>query len=228
MLLNPTGGVVGGDYLETDVTLGPGTHVYLTTPSATKVYRTLGSPAIQETMIRLGRGAVLEYLPDHIIPYPASAFHQSLTVEMGPESRAILFDAFAVGRLARGEQWRFKELVNRTTITARGRPLFLDRTKLDPLKRVPVGIGEMEGYGYLATLTLFADGFTTWENTAQVLAEKLGEMPLVVGGVSSIARGGCFIRFLTVSAPDLTQTLHSLWTLARQLLLGLPELDVRK
>src|SRR5262249_33300677 len=47
LLLNPTGGVLGGDVLETDVTLGPGARVVLGTPSATRVYRTAGPPAVQ-------------------------------------------------------------------------------------------------------------------------------------------------------------------------------------
>ena len=39
LLLNPTGGVLGGDRLETEVSLGPASHVCLSTPSATRVYR---------------------------------------------------------------------------------------------------------------------------------------------------------------------------------------------
>jgi len=36
LVLNPTGGVLGGDRLETRVELGPGSHVCLSTPSATR------------------------------------------------------------------------------------------------------------------------------------------------------------------------------------------------
>lgn len=228
MLLNPTGGVLGGDRLRTEITLGPGAHVCLTTPSATRVYRTLGPPAVQETTIRLGKGALLEYLPEHVIPHPGSAFHQSLTVEMGPESRVILSDAFAIGRLAREERWGFRELVSRASVTSRGRPLFLDSTRLDPSRRTPEGLGGMEGFGYLATLALFADGFQSWEPVVQTLDERLREVPSVLGGASPLVRGGCLVRFLAVSAHDLTQATRSLWTLARQLLLGLPALDLRK
>ena len=40
MLLNPTGGVLGGDHLVTEIIQEAGTHVCLTTPSATRIYRT--------------------------------------------------------------------------------------------------------------------------------------------------------------------------------------------
>jgi urease accessory protein len=67
ILLNPTGGVLGGDHLVTEIVQQSGTHVCLTTPSATRIYRTCERPAILETTIRLGEGAALEYLPDHVI-----------------------------------------------------------------------------------------------------------------------------------------------------------------
>src|SRR5262245_9942080 len=41
LMLNPTGGIVGGDCLETRIRLGKGSHVCLSTPSATPVYRAL-------------------------------------------------------------------------------------------------------------------------------------------------------------------------------------------
>ena len=44
-LLNPTGGVVGGDRLRIDVDVERGAHACLTTPSATRIYRTAAEPA---------------------------------------------------------------------------------------------------------------------------------------------------------------------------------------
>jgi len=228
MLLNPTGGVLGGDQLKTEVTLGPGAHVCLTTPSATRVYRALGPPAVQETTIRLGAGAIVEYIPDHVIPHPGSVFHQSLTVEMGPGSRVILSDALAIGRLAREERWAFRELVSRITVTSSGRPLFLDRIRLEPSRRVTEGLGGMERFGYLGTIALFADGFAGWESVIRALEARLAGWPSLRGGVSPLARGGCLVRFLAPSAYDLTEATGGLWTLARQLLLGLAPLDLRK
>src|SRR5262249_18750749 len=45
MLLNPTGGLVGGDLVETRVTLAAGSRACLTTPAASRVYRSAGSAA---------------------------------------------------------------------------------------------------------------------------------------------------------------------------------------
>ena len=114
MLLNPTGGLVGGDHLSTQITLEAGTSVCLTRDQ----------PAVQETRIQLGAGASLEYLPDHVIPHANARFHQSQRIEMARGSRAILWDALAAGRVAHGERWTFSEVDLSTEISLRGRAAF--------------------------------------------------------------------------------------------------------
>src|SRR5207249_4291045 len=101
VLLNPTGGIVGGDRLSTEVEVGPGARACLTTPAATKVYRARGPAAEQALAARVGEGAAFEYVPDHLIPSPGAALRQSIDVTLGAGAVAILYDAFAVGRLAR-------------------------------------------------------------------------------------------------------------------------------
>ena len=133
MLLNPTGGLVGGDLLTTQIVQEAGTHVCLTTPSATRVYRTAEKPAVQETVIQLGEGASLEYLPDHVIPHRDSALHQSLRVEMGRGSRAIFWDALAAGRVAHGERWNFTEWIReRKSTHAASRRMSIGRGSFPP------------------------------------------------------------------------------------------------
>src|SRR5207247_544030 len=59
-VLNPTGGLVGGDRLAIDVVVGPAAHACLTTPSATQVYGAGGGggPRIRRgsSVFRLVRG----------------------------------------------------------------------------------------------------------------------------------------------------------------------------
>src|SRR3989442_4577303 len=72
-VLNPTGGLVGGDRLAIDVTIGPAAHGCLTTPSATKVYRTAGAPAQQRGHNCPGAGGPLGGGPDPTSPRPGAA-----------------------------------------------------------------------------------------------------------------------------------------------------------
>jgi urease accessory protein len=228
MLLNPTGGVLGGDHLITDIVQEADTHVCLTTPSATRIYRTSEKPAILETVIHLGESATLEYFPDHVIPHAGSALRQSLRIEMGRSSRAIFLDSMASGRVAHGERWNFTELDSRTEIYASGRPGYINRTKIIPATNRPDRLGWMEEFDYLSCLGMFAVGFTRWPQVAAAINEELRDLPDVCGAASLVSQGGCVVRFLARSASHLTMANRTLWDAARELLLHLPPLDHRK
>ena len=47
MLVHPPGGIVGGDLLAFDAELGAGAHALVTTPGATRFYRSAGEPRMQ-------------------------------------------------------------------------------------------------------------------------------------------------------------------------------------
>ena len=63
VLVHPPGGLVGGDTLELTATVGPGAHGLVTTPGATRFYRSSGEQALQRTRLTLAPGARLEWLP---------------------------------------------------------------------------------------------------------------------------------------------------------------------
>jgi urease accessory protein len=228
MLLNPTGGVLGGDHLVTEIGQESDTHVCLTTPSATRIYRTERQPAVLETVITLGDGASLEYLPDHVIPHVGSALRQSLRLEMGRGSRAIVLDSMSSGRVASGERWSFTEIDSRMDISICGKPVFLNRTKIDPARHKPTLAGAMGKFDYMACMGLFAEGFGNWEQVVTEMNAELDTAPQIKGGVSLLARGGCIIRYLARSASEMTRMNKKLWDAARTRVVGLPPFDHRK
>src|SRR5262249_45452487 len=89
-VLNPTGGVLGGDRLDIEVELGAEAHACLTTPSATRIYRAAAEPAVQTVRLMLEEGAIAEWVPDHTIPYAGADFMQSIDVEVGPGATLVL------------------------------------------------------------------------------------------------------------------------------------------
>jgi urease accessory protein len=228
MLLNPTGGVLGGDRLTTEINQEAGTHVCLTTPSATRIYRTVEKPAVLETVIRLEEGATLEYFPDHVIPHRGSALRQSLRVELGSGSRAILIDSMAAGRVAHGERWDFTELDSRIDVYANGRPVYINRARIIPGRHMPTQFGAMQDFDYMSCVGIFADGFTRWSELCAAANEELKSIPEIHGGATALSRGGCVVRFLARSASDMTRANQRLWNVARYLTAGLPPFDHRK
>jgi urease accessory protein len=228
MLLNPTGGLVGGDTLFTEISQDAETRLCLTTPSATRVYRTLGSPAVQETLIRVGECASLEYLPDHVIPHRHSRLRQTLRIELGAGSRGIIWDALAAGRVACGERWHFDEIDSRLRISLNGRDIFLNRTLIRPSRQDPRQLGIAEDFNYMATLVVVCEESDSAVAIVSALNTQLAGIPGIYGGASLLANGGGVVKLLTRSAADLMRAQSALWTCTRQALFGSCAVDLRK
>ncbi|MBI4628872.1 MAG: urease accessory protein UreD [Candidatus Rokubacteria bacterium] len=224
-VLNPTGGLLGGDRLAIEAEVGPCAHACLTTPSAGRVHRTEGEPAVQTVALRLGRRAILEWVPDHTIPAAGSAFRQAIDVELDDGATLILLDAFAAGRIARGEAWRFALLDGALRIRDRRGWLLHDRFVLGG-GSAAAGLGFAEGHPYFATVALVAD--SGLERFTAEARRAIEDVEGARGGVAALARRGAVVRCLAASAPALTGLLDALWAAARRELLGLPPLALRK
>jgi urease accessory protein len=229
-ILNPTGGLVGGDRLSIEVEATAGAHAVLTTPSATRVYRTEGEDSTQSVRIAIGPGATVEWVPDHTIPFAGSAFRQTLDVEMDESARLILVDAFSAGRIGRGEAWQFALLDSAVSVRDRQGWVVHDRLALrGPMTRKDTawdGLGYAESHPYFATIAIIGS-FDRERFTADLGRQCLGVDAGRVG-VAALARGGLLIRCLAPSAPDLIDTIETCWSLGRRALLGLPPLALRK
>ena len=222
-LLNPTGGVLGGDRLDLDIEVGPHAHACLTTPSASRVYRTAGEPAVQTVRLRLAAGAVVEWVPDHTIPFAGSDFRQAIEADVGDGARLVIVDAFSAGRVAGGERWRFRRLESALTVRDRSGELVHDRFVLTGAAN---GLGATEGADYFATLLVVAG------RGLEMLGEDVARVADAVAGARAAAgrldRGALVIRCLASSAPALADLLGRLWDATRRGVLGLPPLALRK
>jgi len=250
MLLNPTGGILGGDALDTSVTVGADAHVCLTTPAATRVYRSAGAPAVQRFTALVGEGATLEYLPDHLIPSPGARLHQTTDVTLADGATLLLADAWAVGRVARGERWRFGELdlglavrdtrglVLKERCRLVGSPRSDETARLDGAAWLPAppawtpareGLGGTEGFGYVATFVAAATHRRDWQDIARELCDTLAPHQTDARvAVSALGRSGVLARLLCPSAPVLSAAIGAVWTASRRRLLGLRPLCLRK
>jgi urease accessory protein len=227
MMLNISGGMVGGDRLTTRIEVGRDAHAVLTTASAAKAYRS-ESAALQHTQITLRENATLEYLPDHLIPHAGAAIEQTLRIEMAKASRAIIYDAIAAGRVGRGERWQFRTLKSEVAINQSGRPRYLNRARIVPASQPLSDMGWMENYNYLATLLMAGDDDRDWAGLVIALHNALQGIQGVQGSASTMARGGCVARFISVGADALNRTAMKLWAIARRELIGLEAFPLRK
>ncbi len=213
--------------LEARIALGPDSRVCLTTPSATRVYRSAGPPARQRLVAEIAEGATLEYVPDHLIPSPGARLVQSTELRLARGAVAIVADGWAVGRVARGERWQFDALD--LGLEARDdRGLLLKERAMLSGRTEWARLGAADGHDYVGTFAALAPARDGWESLAVALGDAAGAVPGAVVGVAALARGGAMGRVLARSAPALRGALDALWSAARGALLGRPPLDLRK
>lgn len=97
VIVHPPGGLVGGDTLDLAFTAGAGAHGLITTPGATRFYRSTGEPALQRTRLSLQAGARMEWLPLEAICYSGCLAENRLTLELAPGAELIGWDVTAFG-----------------------------------------------------------------------------------------------------------------------------------
>ncbi len=102
VLVHPPGGIVGGDELDIEARLDAGTHVVITTPGATRFYRSSGAAAAQRATLQLAAGARLEWLPLETIAYRGCNGENRVQIALDAGAEAIGWDVLALGLPAAG------------------------------------------------------------------------------------------------------------------------------
>ena len=97
VLVHPPGGLVGGDTLDIRVQAQAGSHALITTPGASRFYRSDGQTALQMTHLRVANDARLEWLPLEAICYNACLAENRLTMELAPGAELMGWDVTALG-----------------------------------------------------------------------------------------------------------------------------------
>lgn len=112
VLVHPPSGLVGGDRLDMRVTVGEGAHALITTPGATRFYRSEGPEAAQTLQARLDAGARLEWLPLEALAYPGCQALNRAVFDLAPGAELLAWDITALGLPQAGQpftQGRFSQ-----------------------------------------------------------------------------------------------------------------------
>ena len=97
VLVHPPSGLVGGDTLDMRVTVGPGAHGLVTTPGATRFYRSEAGLATQQVHARVESGARLEWLPLEAIAYNGCDGLNRAVFDLAPGAEMMTWDITALG-----------------------------------------------------------------------------------------------------------------------------------
>jgi urease accessory protein len=123
------GGLVDGDRMVTDIDVGTGASVFLSTQASTKIYR---SPAgtSAKTRARVAADALLVVAPDPVVCFSAARYRQTQHVTLHERAGLVLLDWISCGRHAAGERWAFDEYYGHIDVRVGGRLLMHDTLAL--------------------------------------------------------------------------------------------------
>jgi urease accessory protein len=129
-LLHPPGGVAGGDELDITVDVATGASALVTTPGATKFYRSIGPQASLHQVLRV-EGGCLEWMPQENILFPGACVDLQTHILLSGNAKFAAWEITCLGRPVIDERFDRGYLHSRLHIERDGRPLLLDVMKVD-------------------------------------------------------------------------------------------------
>jgi urease accessory protein len=232
---NLSGGVLGGDHLSISANIGPRASVQLTSTSATRLYRSspTAAIAIQTYMLQVQEGGLLEYLPDQLIPFAGSRYRQQTHIELAQDAGLFWWETIAPGREARGEVFDYEQLQIEAKITAQGRPLAIERMKIEPRYRAPSSLTRLGAYPYFCSFYICKAGLepTRWlqmERQLSMLAQKMSHPEKIHWGVSTLVAHGLVVRAVSRQGREIATGLLAFWREAKFALYGQEAIPPRK
>jgi urease accessory protein len=232
---NVSGGLLGGDALSLSVDVGPHAQVQLTTTSATRIYRPRAGalPATQRNHIRVAENAVLEYVPDAIIPFAGSRFVQETTIELAAGAGLFWWEIVAPGREARAEVFAYESFEMNLDLLAGRELIAAERVRLVPRERAVDSPARLGPFRYWATLYICRVGVAgaEWlhvEERLRLAAGGFAASASALWGVSTLTAHGLAVRCLAKHGRDAVTGLHLLWHEAKLLLYNREAIRPRK
>ena len=215
-LLHPPGGVVGGDRLELQVELEPGTRGLFTAPGAAKFYLSAGPVAEVRQQFQVGAGAGLEFLPLENIYFPGAQVDARTTFELAPGGRIVAWEKHCFGRPANREAFDRGGLRTQIDLRREGRLIHTETQRVD-VAELARGSG-LRGAPVCGTLlacgTEFDDATVA---TLQQLQPERG-----AAGISRTLPDLLVARYLGPDTGDLDRFFVNLWERLRPLLFAQP------
>lgn len=228
-VLHPPGGIVGGDDLHLDVTCQPGARALLTTPAATKAYRTAGAPSTIRQTFRVAEEAWLEWLPQETILHDGTDVTLVTEVRLADQASFVGSEILCFGLPARGEMFTAGRCHQRIEIWRGERPLLIERGRFDASDAVhggAWGLGRARVAGLLAVVP--APGGASALETARARAASVADAPSESAGVTVLHGGEALVaRYVGGSAERARAFLQGLWSDLRPATMGRPAVAPR-
>jgi urease accessory protein len=223
VLVHPPGGIVGGDTLAIELGLGRGAHALVTTPGATRFYRSNGAPASQTVEVRAEDGSRLEWLPLETIAFSGCIAENRASFALDGGAEMIGWDLTALGLPASDQPFVAGSFTQSIAIPG----TWLERGKVagDDSRLLDSPLG-WAGHRVLATLW-FAAGSALADARREALLQTARELARDgelrgSAGASAAQAQVVVVRVLAPKVEPAMALLTSIWSAWRRLAWNLP------
>jgi len=131
VFVNTAGGIAGGDSFDTEIAVGEGAQLTLTTAAAEKVYRAHSEGAQLNIALKAAAGARLAWLPQETILFDRARVSRCIDIDLAEDASLLLCEIVVFGRAAMGERMLSGEFVDRWRLRRGGRLVFAETVRLD-------------------------------------------------------------------------------------------------
>jgi len=133
-LLHPPAGIVGGDTLNLSVTTEQSASALLTTPGATKFYKSNGKRGRQIQRLHVAAGTGLEWLPQETIYFPDTDAELNTEITLEEQAKFFGWEIHCFGLPANNLDLQNGKVVTRLSVTRGNRPLLIETFRISPEK----------------------------------------------------------------------------------------------
>ena len=224
IVVHPPGGIAGGDSLELDVIATADAHSLLTTPGASKLYKSCGRKASQRVRVCASHRACVEWLPQESIVFDEADALLALEVEVEDDAAVIAWEIVTLGREAMGERFDVGCLRTRLTVRHDDRIVLYEAGEVAGASAwldSPIG-----WRGARACGTFIVVGRASDEALLQAGRESLAPWERTAA-VSRLAPTLLVARYLGTSAADARAAFVALWARVRPAVAGRPAIPPR-
>ena len=224
LIIHPPGGIAGGDQLELEINFKARSKAMISTPSATKFYRSDNRLATQTQTVNVAEGSEVEWLPQETLFFNQSRVSNQLKFMLeGPKAQLIAWDIVGLGRPAGGEGFELGVLTQFLELWIGSKLVFIDRLKLSqqtPLLKSSAGFAN---HHLFATALFYSDNAAAQKQLLEQLQTIEWSSAVGVTKLENLV----VLRVLASELEDIKAVLFEAWVTARPLVMGLPVVKPR-
>lgn len=218
-LVTISGGLVGGDRLDIDVSVGKNASVLAIGQAAEKVYRSLGSDCLVDVSLGVADGVWLEWLPQETILFEGARLRRNTSLDIASGGCALAGEMLVFGRVARGEQMTHGLVRDAWQVRIDGRLAWADALHMEgaDISRCLAAPAGFDGARAFATALYVGPDAGDRLDLARELAARDG----VRSGATLCGRV-LVARWLGADPADVRAAFENFWTGFRAEVRGLP------